>query len=175
MSNTTITPTIGAVTAAGVALAMGLALAPVQAEAALAGLAAAATAVSPAAPAFGGLPLSWSALGANAAGASVGPFSLRQARFTAGGVFGSFGAVLIQASADNATWVTLAAMSDAVSPGAVLAAAPGLKVTPIAGGVVLSVTDPSATALRYLRPIVANGDAATALNVLGNLSTTGAV
>lgn len=175
MSNTSISPSVGAVTAAGVALAMGLGIAPVQAEAAIGGLAATATAVSPAAPAFGGLPLSWSALGANAAGASVGPFALRQARLTASGVFGSFGAVLIQGSADGVTWASLAAMSDAVSPGAALGASPGVKVTPIAGGVVVSVTDSSASELRYLRPLVQGGDAQTALNVLGNLSTTGAV
>jgi hypothetical protein len=59
MSNTTITPPAAGATVAGVALAMGLALAPVQAEAALNDVGATATAVSPIAPPFNGQPVSW--------------------------------------------------------------------------------------------------------------------
>lgn len=175
MSNTTITPTIGAVAAAGVALAMGLAIAPVSADPALAGLAPTATAVAPVPPAFNGLPLSWLALGQGTAGAAFGPIGFTQVRLTVSGAFGAEGAVLIQASPDNVNWTTLAGMTSAVSSGAQLGEAAGLRVTPIAGGVVLSITDPSAQALRYLRPLVQNGDNTTALNVVGNLSTNGAV
>lgn len=174
MSNTTITPSAAAATAAGVALAMGLALAPSQAEASASGVAPTATAVSPVAPPFNGQPLSWS-LKAGAAGTAVGPVPFRQARLTASGVFGSLGGVLVQVSADNVNWVTVAGMSDAVSPGAVLGGAPGLQVTPIAGGVVVSVTDPTANSFRYVRTTVQGGDGATAINVAGNLSTNGAV
>lgn len=174
MSNTTISPSVAGLTAAGVALAMGLAIAPVQSEAAIAGIGATTTAASSAAPAFNGMPVSW-ALKAGGAGPAVGPLAFRQVRLTASGTWGSFGSALIQVSPDNVNWTTLAAISDPVSPGAVVGEAPGLCVTPIAGGVVVSVTDATANSIRYLRPVAQNGDAQTAINVTGNVSITGAV
>lgn len=196
MSNTTISPSGGAVAlaAAAIALTSGLMIVPSAAPVALtgaagtmglaigvgggatlSGIAATVAAVSPIAPAFGGMPLSWSALGAAAAGAAVGPLPFSQARITVSGTFGLRGAALIEASPDNVNWTILAGMTDSVSPGAVLGEAPGLRVTPIGGGVVVSVTDPTANSLRYLRPVVQNGDGATSLNVTGNVSTTGSV
>lgn len=110
-------------------MAMGLALAPLGAEAAASGVAATATAtaVSPTAPSFNGQPMSWSGLKANAAGVAVGPTAFRQVRLTASGTFGSLGAALIQVSADSATWVIVAGMTDAISPGAVRAAHRGCR------------------------------------------------
>jgi hypothetical protein len=175
MSNTTLTPTVAALAATGAALATGLAVAPAQAEAAVNGILPTATAVSPVAPPFNGQPLSWSALKASGAGAAVGPLAFRQARLTAAGTFGSNGSALIQVSADNVNWSTVAAMTDAISPGAVLGAAPGMQAAPIPGGVVLSVTDASANPYRYLRPAVQGGDPATSIAVTGALSATGAV
>lgn len=157
MSNTSITPTVAALTATGVALAMGLAIAPFQAGGTIAGNSATATAVSPTMPAFGGRPLSSLALGAGVTGAACGPTPFSQVRLTASGVFGAYGAALIQASLDGINWITLAGMTDAVSNGSVLGEAPGLRVIPIAGGVVLAVTDPTANSLRYLLSTLRTG------------------
>jgi len=174
LSNTTITPTVGAATLAGVALAMGLGISPPQNLVAVGGVAPT-LAGTAGAPAFGGQPLSWSALKAGAAGASASVGAFAQARLLASGAFGSYGAALIQASPDNVNWTTLGAMTDAASPGVVLAGTPGLRVTPIAGGVVLSVTDPQQNSFRYLRAAVQGGDGETAVNVSGFVSPTGAV
>lgn len=175
MSNTSISPTAAAVAATGIAAAMALTLAPSQAQPTITGAAPGVTAVSSTTPAFGGKPLSWLALGANATGAASGPTPFSQVRLTASGVFGAYGAALVQASPDGINWSTLAGMTDAVSNGSVLGEAPGVRVTPISAGVVLSTTDPTSNSLRYLRVAVQNGDNTTSINVTGNLSSNGSV
>lgn len=185
MSNTTITPTVGAATAAGVAAALGLALqSPAQAQGALVGVAPTVTATGAVNPP-NGLPVSWSGLRQNSVGAAAPPSAWVQARFAVSGVFGSYGSLQIQGSPDGVSWTTLAATSGAANPDVTATTANravatgglnGLQAIQLPSGVlVLSMTDLIGPAYLYLRPAVVGGDGTTTLTVTGNISTTGAV
>jgi len=176
MSNTTITPTVGAATLAGVAATLGLAVAPVGAAATIAGVAPTLTDAN-VAPA--GFPSSWSGLGAGAVGGAVGPLPWQQIRVQVAGTFGSGAALVVQGSADGVNWTNLAAVGGANSPGSALPTAfanspyGGVTVSPLAGGVVLSAREDRR--FPFLRPAVVGGDGSTSLNLTGGVSTTGCV
>jgi hypothetical protein len=173
LSNTTITPSIGAATLAGVAAAMALGLTPGQGRAAVTGNAPTPTAVNPVMPGEG-LPVSWTGLGQGAAGNSAPIRAWRQAKFTVSGTFNSYANLVVQGSPDGINWTNLAIVGDPVAPGCGCAA-PGVQVyAPGNGVIVLSALD-MGWAYPYLRPYVLNGDNTTSLNVVGNLAREGAV
>jgi hypothetical protein len=163
MSDTPISPGVGAATLAGVAASIGLLIAPFGAALGLSG--AAPTVVGgTAAPSA-----SWT-LGAGSIGAATPALSWRQARIAIAGVFGALASLLIQGSVDGQTWSTLCATADGVrftASGALGAT----KVLPVTGGVVLA-TDWSG-GFRYLRPVLQGGDASSSLSVTANISPTG--
>jgi hypothetical protein len=150
---------------------MNLGIAAIQASALLGGKAPTVASVSPVNP-RGGQPLSWSGLGQNAVGASVALPVCNQIRLTAGAgsVFGTDGVGVVQVTPDNVNWQSVAAITDPVLPGVALPSASsgsfgGLAVTPIAGGVSLSVlSDPQPL---YARVIVQGGDGSTAISISG--------
>jgi hypothetical protein len=183
MANTTITPTIGANTLAGVAGAMGLALAPAQAIATATGVAPSLTAANTLNPGTG-LPVSWSGLAAGAAGAATPPMAWRQAKFQVSGVFGAAGSLLIQGSPDGINWTALAGVSGPASADVTqatvnraLTGGNGLQVIQLPGTttVVISITDWIGPGFPFLRAAVQGGDGTTSLSVTGNVSTTGCV
>jgi hypothetical protein len=173
MSDTPISPSPGSSSFSGVAARMALGLTPGQGQSALAGVAPTPTAVNPVLPPDG-LPVSWSKLGQGAAGAAAPLRAWRQAKFTVSGTFNSYANLAIQGSPDGVNWTNLAIVGDAVSPG-VGCGASGVQVYAPGGGVlVLSALD-RGWQWPNLRPQVLNGDSTTSLNVVGNVSRTGAV
>jgi hypothetical protein len=173
MSNTAISPGAGAISSAGIAASMALGITPIGAALSARGVAPTATSVSPVLP-RGGLPADWNALAAGAASSAVGPLGWSQARFTAlaSSVFGVGGAAQIQVSYDNATWLSVAAITDSVAagvalPGASFGAFGGVAVSPVAGGVVLSATADQPPP--YLRCLIAGGDGSTSIGIAGNV------
>jgi hypothetical protein len=155
---------------------LALTIAPLQGGAAMAGLAAGIIANN-AVASPGGLPVSWSALGAGAIGAATPAAQWQQARFAVSGKFGSYGSLIIEGSNNNASWFALAGISDPTQLGyGLYAGYGGLTIlTPSPGVVVLAVTDANMDRPEYLRVRVANGDGTTSVNVSGNVSIVGAV
>jgi hypothetical protein len=98
-------------------------------------------------------PVSWSGLGAGAAGAAVGPLAWKQWRATAAGVF-SNAAALFQGSNDQSNWTTLGSLT-----------APG--------SIVLSMADLWQGGYRYARVAIQGGDGGTNISVAGSISVTG--
>lgn len=192
MSNQTVTPSIATLTASGVALAMALTIASPQPAINLLGIAPTVTSVSPVAS-RGGLPASWSGLGANGPGAAVGPVLWGQVRLQVTGTLGG-AAVVIQGSLDGGvTWFDITGVNDLTQRGFKSLQSDGLHIRtpepgalgygenpnptapPLPGGLImLAVTNPQAR-FSYLRPMIYGGTGATAVNIAGNVSTVGAV
>jgi len=174
VSNTTITPSVGALALAGVAATMGLALAPLGAVATLTGRAptvAGGAAVGPGA-------VAWSGLGQNAIGAATRG-GWRQARLTATGSLGTGGALVIQASNDNVTWINVAALADLVLPQPAAALysggvydGPSISAP---GNGVLVLSNGDVAPIAFLRPAIVGGDGSTAVSITGNLNPNGCV
>jgi hypothetical protein len=176
MSDTPIAPSVGAAALAGVAAAMGLAISSPQGAAGMTGVAPSLTAVG-AQASLGGLPVSWTNLGAGAVGAATPLMQWQQARFQISGQLGqSYGNLIIQGSRDNVTWTNLVGVNDPVAPGYRLYGGfGGLRIhAPGNGLIVLGVTD-SMDRFKYLRPVVQGGDGVTLVSISGNISTVGCV
>ncbi len=175
MSNTTITPTIGAAAVAGLL---------------------AATSVADI------LTAGWSALAENTTGAPIQPpGGVMQARFSASGTFGAGGAVAIQGSADGLNWSTLGILASASVPALGAASNAALKAGPPKAGpsatatingvtgvtvpsvpvvpndsLIVAVTDgTSGPPTRYFQPVVQGGDGTTSLSVTAQVSSVGAI
>ena len=175
MSNTTISPTVGAAAVAG----------------------------GPAATTLAGImSAAWQALAENASGAPIqSPSGVRQAKFTASGTFGSGGVVAIQGSADGINWSTLGTLSSASAPAAGSASNAAMKAGPpravptltasinsVAGvtlpsvpvvpndSLIVAVTDlTSGPPVQFFQPVVQGGDGTTSLNVSAQVSSVGAI
>lgn len=175
MSNTTISPSVGAAAVAGNITATTLA---------------------------GILSAAWSALAENASGAPIAaPGNVSQAKFTASGTFGAGGAVAIQGSSDGINWSTLGSISSASAPALGPASNPALKARPplavptttatingVAGTtlpgipstpngeLIVAVTDgTSGPPTRFFQPVIQGGDGTTSLNVTAQVSSVGAI
>jgi hypothetical protein len=166
MSDTGIAPPVAGLALSGIAAIRGFGLSPLGAAVKAAGVVPTSSggAASPT--------VAWAGLAAGAVGAAYGPLGWVGARFTVTGSFGTNGALVLQgANSPSGPWVNLAAVTDPVLPGSALFNDGGLQVVALPNGVlVLGVT---MTSFAYLRPVVQNGDAGTALSVSGNLSPTG--
>jgi hypothetical protein len=173
MSNTGITPTVGAAALAGVAAVLGLGISPLGAAVKAAG-------VAPVVAGGAGVgvgAVAWS-LGAGAVGAAT-PAGWRQARLTVSGVLGTGASVIVQGSNDGISWTNLAGLADLVlpQPRAALYSA-GVFDGPAAyapGGGVLVLSNSDLSPFTYLRPTVQGGDGSTAVSITGNLNPGGAV
>lgn len=168
MSDTPLSPSVGATTLVGVAVTRGFGIAPIGAAVKAAGVAPTSSggAASPT--------VAWPSLAAGAVGAVFGPLAWVGARFTVSGSFGTGGALVVQGANNTAgPWAPLAEVSDPVLPGSGLIADGGLQVVCLSNGVI--VLGATMTQFVYVRPVVQGGDAGTALAVSANLSTQGCV
>jgi hypothetical protein len=175
MSNTTITPTVGAAAVAGNIAATVLA---------------------------GILTAAWSGLAENASGAPIqSPGNVMQAKFTASGTFGAGGVVAIEGSPDGVNWTELGTISAANVPAVGAVANAAVKAGPpnavptgtatinsVSGvtvpsvpavpndSLIVSVTDGTSGApIRYFQPVVQGGDGTTSLAVTAQVSSVGAI
>lgn len=175
MSNTTISPSVGAAAVAG----------------------------GPAATTVAGiLAAGWSGLAQNASGAPIQcPPGVRQAKFSVSGTFGSGGVVAIEGSPDGVNWTELGITSSASAPAAGAASNAALKAGPpkalptltatingVAGvtlpsvpavpndSLIVSVTDgTSGPPVQFFQPVVQGGDGTTSLAVTAQVSSVGAI
>jgi len=175
MSNTTISPTVGAAAVAG----------------------------GPAATILAGVMLAaWQALAENASGAPIqSPSGVRQAKFTASGTFGAGGVVAIEGSPDGINWTELGIISSASAPAVGAASNAAMKAGPpkavptgtatinsVSGvtvpsvpavpndSLVISVTDgTSGPPVQFFQPVIQGGDGTTSLSVTAQVSSVGAI
>lgn len=154
MSNTGIAPSVASATLAGNPIALANGFAPVN-------------------------NMAWAGLAQGAVGAPTPIARFKQAKFTVSGTFGAYGALVLQASPDGVNWTSIAEVNDPVLAGSQLANGGkegGFKViTQPNGVIVVAVTDSNMDGFRYLQPVVQGGDGTTSLNVVGQISSAGAV
>jgi hypothetical protein len=154
VSNTSISPSAGSASLAGIALSMGLALAPGGASLALNSYS---PPISPVAPqaattdAGESLTATWTGLQNGFIGAPTPSRLSKAAAIQVTGVFGSGGSIKIQGSNDAINWADVSASPLTATTGAGFFAA--LNALP-----------------RYLRPNVTAGDSTTSLNVTAVLT-----
>ena len=149
MSNTTITPTAGAIALLGLAMATS----PIT-------------------------NYSWAALAESSNGNATPNLGLwKQAKLTVSGTLGAGGAAVIQGSNDTSNWKSLATVSDLVAPGVVnySGVVGGLTVEPQANGLVTLAITSWDDGFKYLRATSTGGDGTTAISVNGMVSSEGAI